>query len=293
MIDEMMNGAWLLLKTTIEKWIAHKDARQGAALAYYSVFSVGPLMVIAVGIAGLAFGPEAARGDIQSQLSGMVGQPAAAAIDSMLASANKPQQGLLATAIGTAVLLFSALGVVVQLKDAFNTVWEVDEKNISGVWQFIRTYLMSLAAVIGVGFLLLISLAFTTGLSAAGQYLGAELPQTVLQVTGSIISFIAITAVFAVMFKLLPDTEVEWRDVWLGAAITAALFELGKLLIGIYVGKLAVASTYGAAASLVILLIWVYYSSQIVLLGAEFTHCYASRYRRQEAATPTPFNRAA
>ena len=223
----------------------------------------------------------------------MVGQPAAAAIDSMLASANKPQQGLLATAIGTAVLLFSALGVVVQLKDAFNTVWEVDEKKIGGVWQFIRTYLISLAAVIGVGFLLLISLSFTTGLSAAGQYLGAELPQTVLQVAGSLISFAAITAMFAVMFKLLPDTEVEWRDVWLGAAITAALFELGKLLIGIYVGKLALASTYGAAASLVILLIWVYYSAQIVLLGAEFTHCYASRYRRHEAAAPAPLDRAA
>ena len=160
-----MKSAWPLLKATIENWIAHKDARQGAALAYYSVFSVGPLMVIAVGIAGLAFGPEAARGEVQGQLSGMVGQPAADAIDSMLASANKPQQGLLATAIGTAVLLFSALGLVVQLKDAFNTVWEVDEKKISGVWQFIRTYLISLAAVIAVGFLLLISLAFTTGLS--------------------------------------------------------------------------------------------------------------------------------
>jgi membrane protein len=211
----------------------------------------------------------------------------------MLASANKPQQGLLATAIGTAVLLFSALGVVVQLKDAFNTVWDVDEKKIGGVWQFIRTYLISLAAVIGVGFLLLISLLFTTGLSAAGQFVGADLPQTVLQIAGSLISFAAVTAMFAMMFKLLPDTEVEWRDVWLGAAITAALFELGKLLIGIYVGKLALASTYGAAASLVILLIWVYYSAQIVLLGAEFTHCYASWYRGREAATPAPLDRAA
>jgi membrane protein len=276
----MMTSAWRLIKTTIANWVAHKDASQGAALAYYSVFSIGPLMVIAIGIAALAFGEEAARGEVRGQLSGLLGQPTAAAIDSMLASANKPQQGLLATAIGTAVLLFSALGVVVQLKDAFNTVWEVDEKAISGVWQFIRTYLISLAAVIGIGFLLLISLLFTTGLSTAGQYLGAELPQTALQAAGSLISFAAITGMFAVMFKLLPDTEVEWRDVWLGAAITAALFELGKLLIGIYVGKLALASTYGAAASLVILLIWVYYSSQIVLLGAEFTHCYASRYRR-------------
>jgi len=236
-------------------------------------------MIIAIGIAGLAFGQEAARGEVQGQLSGILGQPTAAAIDSMLASANKPQQGVLATAIGTVVLMFSALGVVVQLKDAFNTVWDVDERKINSVWQFIHTYLISLTAVIGMGFLLLISLAFTTALSAAGQYLGAQLPQMVLQVAGSFVSFAAISAMFAIMFKLLPDTEVEWRDVWLGAAITAALFELGKLLIGIYVGKLALASTHGAAASLVILLIWVYYSSQIVLLGAEFTHCYASHHR--------------
>jgi membrane protein len=275
----VIKSAWLLIKRTIENWLAHKDARQGAALAYYSVSSVGPLMVIAIGIAGLAFGQEAARGEVQGQLSGMVGQPAADAIDSILVNANKPQQGVLATVIGTAALLFSALGVVIQLKDAFNTVWEVDERKISGVWHLIRIYLISLAAVIGMGFLLLVSLTFTTALSAAGQYLGAQLPQTVLQLAGSLISFAAITAMFAIMFKLLPDTEVEWRGVWLGAAITAALFELGKLLIGIYVGRLALASTYGAAASLVILLIWVYYSSQIVLLGAEFTHCYASHYR--------------
>jgi membrane protein len=288
-----MRNAWRLVKTTTDKWIEHKDARQGAALAYYSVFSIGPLMVIAIGIAGLAFGEEAARGEVQGQLSGVLGQNAANAIDGMLAGANKPQQGILATAIGFAVLLFSALGVVVQLKDAFNTVWEVDEKKIGGAWQFIRTYLISMAMVFGLGFLFLISLAFTTGLSAAQQFLGGQLPQSALQVGGSLISFAAITAMFALMFKWLPDTGVAWRDVWLGAAITAALFELGKFLIGFYVGKLALASTYGAAASLVILLIWVYYTSQILLLGAEFTHCYASRYRRQEPASPAAFDRAA
>ena len=288
-----MRNAWLLINTTIEKWIEHKDARLGAALAYYSVFSIGPLLVIAIGIAGLAFGQDAARGEVQGQLSAVLGQNAASAIDSMLAGANKPQQGILATAIGFAVLLFSALGVVVQLKDAFNTVWEVDEKNISGVWLFIRTYLISMAMVFGLGFLVLISFAFTTGLSAAVQILGAQLPQTAMQAGGSLISFAAITAMFAVMFKWLPDTDVEWRDVWLGAAITAALFELGKFVIGFYVGKLALASTYGAAASLVILLIWVYYTSQIVLLGAEFTHCYARHYRRREPASPAVFGRAA
>src|ERR1700751_375320 len=274
-----MRSAWFLIKTTVENWVAHRDALQGAALAYYSIFSVGPLLVIAIAIAGLAFGQEAARGEVQDQLSGLLGHSGATAVDAMLAGANQPQQGTLAAVIGAAVLLIAALGVVVQLKSAFNAVWEVDERQISGFWQFIRSYLVSLAAVIGLGFLLLVSLLFTTALSAAGQFLGAQLPQTALQSAGSLISFAAITAMFAMMFKWLPDTEVEWRDVWLGAAITAALFELGKLVIGIYVGKLALASTYGAAASLVILLIWVYSSSQILLLGAEFTHCYASRYR--------------
>jgi membrane protein len=250
-------------------------------------------MVIAIGIAGLVFGEDAARGEVHGQLAAVLGQNAANAVDGMLAGANKPQQGILATAIGFAVLVFSALGVVVQLKSAFNTVWEVDERNISGTWQFIRTYLMSMAMVFALGFLFLVSLAFTTGLSAAQELIGGYLPQSALQTGGSLISFAIITAMFALMFKWLPDTEVEWRDVWLGAALTAASFELGKFLIGFYIGKLALASTYGAAASLVILLIWVYYSSQILLLGAEFTHCHASRYRRQATAPRAAFDRAA
>ena len=282
-----MRSVWLLIKATVENWVAHKDAMQGAALAYYSIFSVGPLLVIAIAIAGLVFGQEAARGELQRQLSVLLGQSGARAVDTMLAGANQLQQGMLATVIGTTVLLFTALGIVVQLKSAFNTVWEVNERQTSGFWQFIHTYLVSLAAVIGLGFLLLVSLLFTTALSVAGQYLGRQLPQMTLQITGSLISFAAITAMFAAMFKLLPDTRVEWRNVWLGAAITAALFELGKLLIGIYVGRLALASTYGAAASLVILLIWVYYSSQIVLLGAEFTHCYASHFAAREQTSKT------
>jgi len=155
----------------------------------------------------------------------------------------------------------------------------VDAKKISGIRQFIRSYLVSLAAVVSLGFLLLVSLVFTTALSAAGKYFSAQLPEAAMQLTGSLVSFAAITALFAMMFKWLPDTPVWWRDVWLGAAITAALFEIGKLLIGIYIGKESFDSTYGAAASLVVLLIWVYYSSQIVLLGAEFTHVYATRQR--------------
>jgi membrane protein len=196
---------------------------------------------------------------------------------------SKPQQGLIATCLGTGILLFAAVGVVVQLKEAFNIVWEVDAKTISGLWQFIRTYLISIAAIISLGFLLLVSLVFTATFSVIGKYVDTQFPATTLQFSGSLISFVAVTFVFAMMFKWLPDVQINWRDVWLGAAITAALFELGKLLIGIYIGRQAFDSTYGAAASLVVLLIWIYYSAQIFLLGAEFTHVYASRHHRAKS----------
>lgn len=279
-----MTQWWFLLKDTAQNWIKHKDGQAGAALAYYSVFSIGPVLVIAVAVAGLVFGQEAARGEVEAQLSGLLGGTAAKAVDAMLAGARRPAQGILATFVGTVILVVTALGVVVQLKDAFNTVWEVDAQKVSGVWQFIRTYLVSLAAVVALGFLLLISLLFTAALSATGKYFSAELPEAAFQTVGSLVSFAVITLVFAMMFKWLPDTDVEWRDVWLGAAITAALFEIGKLLIGLYIGKESLDSTYGAAASLVVLLLWVYYSSQIVLIGAEFTHCYAMSYQRPAAA---------
>jgi membrane protein len=278
-----MTKFWMLVRDSAAHWVDHKDARAGAALAYYSVFSLGPLMVIAVAIAGLAFGDQAARGEVEVQLSGLFGDAGAKAIDAMLAGASRPRQGLVATLLGTAVLLFTAMGVVVQLKDAFNTVWEVDAKKISGFRQFVRSYLVSFAAVISLGFLLLVSLLFTAALSAAGKYFAGQLPEAPMQVVGSLISFSVGALMFAMMFKWLPDTPVRWRDVWLGAAVTAALFETGKLLIGIYIGKESLDSTYGAAASIVVLLIWVYYTSQIMLFGAEFTHCYANRHRAAKA----------
>ncbi len=181
---------WSLIHEALAAWV-DKNSRQGAALAYYSVFSLGPVIVIAIAIAGLVFGEEAARGEVELQLRGLLGDAAAQAVDAILAGARHPQQGLLATAIGAVILLFSALGVVVALKDAFNTVWEVDAKKISGAWQFIRTYLASAAAVIALGFLLLMSLLFTAALSAAGRYLGPQAPATTLQIIGSLISLAA------------------------------------------------------------------------------------------------------
>jgi membrane protein len=281
---------WSLLKDTALNWSNHKDARLGAALAYYSIFSIGPLVLIAVAVAGFFFGAEAVRGEVGAQLRGLLGDNGAKAIDGIIAGADKPKEGLFATIFGIGTLLFAAIGVVVQLKDALNTVWEVPASKSGGAWGFIRTYLVSLAGVLALGFLLLVSLLLTTALAAAGKFFQPWLPETAMQITGFVVSFGVITVLFAMMFKWLPDAAITWRDVWLGAAFTALLFEIGKFLIGLYIGKQGLESTYGAAASLVVLLIWVYYSSQIVLMGAEFTRAYALRHgsRRDEASAGPP-----
>jgi membrane protein len=258
------------------QWVAHKDARLGAALSYYSVFSIGPLILIAVAVAGLFFGREAVQGQVTESLRGLLGENGAQAINGMLVDANRPAEGIVATVIGIITLVAAAIGVVVQLKDAFNTVWEVKQTPGSGLWGFVRTYVLSFAAVLAVGFLLLISMLMTAALSVFGEYVGSVAPEALLQAVGSGVSFVMITLLFALMFKWLPDTEVQWRDVWLGAAITALLFEIGKSLIGLYIGKQGLESTFGAASSLVVVLIWVYYSAQILLLGAEFTHSHAT-----------------
>jgi len=267
-----------VLKETFSNWSNHKCSTFGAALAYYSIFSFGPLMLIATVIAGMVFGTDTARGEIGGQVRKLLGDSGGQALQALLNGADHPYQGLLATIFGVGTLLFAAVSVVVQLKTALNTVWEVDASTQSGWWDLARSYLVSLAGVASLGFLLLVSLILTATLSAVGKYFGSYLPEPTLQIVGSVVSFLIITALFAMMFKWLPDAPVDWHDVWLGAALTAALFEAGKFLIGYYVGRLALQSTYGAAASLVMLLIWVYYSAQIVLFGAEFTHVYAVRH---------------
>jgi membrane protein len=271
------------------RWLEHKDARLGAALAYYSIFSLGPLIVIAIAIAGFVFGAETVQTQVVGGLHGLLGDSGAQAIDAMLKGANKPREGILATVIGVGTLVFAAVGVVVQLKDALNTVWEVETPPGSGIWRFVRTYVWSLAGVLSLGFLLLISMLLTATLSAAGKYIAPYLPEAMLQIAGFLASFAVIAVLFAMMFKWLPDTPVAWRDVWLGAILTAALFEVGKFLIGLYIGKQGLESTYGAAASIVVLLIWVYYTAQLVLMGAEFTNVYARRYgSRRDAVERRP-----
>src|SRR4029077_53238 len=193
----------------------------------------------------------------------------------MWAGATPPAEGALATVLGIGALLFAAIGVVVQLKDALNVVWEVEDSKESGLWHFARNYLLSFAAVLALGFLLLVSLLVSAGLAAAGKYAATYLPEGALHVASMLISFLVVMVLFAMMFKWLPDVSVAWRDFWLGAFLTALFFEIGKAAIGFYIGKQGLESTYGAAASIVVVLIWVYYTSQIVLMGAEITHAYA------------------
>jgi membrane protein len=266
---------WTVAKEAVANWSSHKDARQGAALAYYSVFSLGPIIVIAIAVAGLFFGHEAVTSQVTSSLRGMLGETGAKAIEGMLADASRPAAGILATVLGVGALLFAAIGVVVQLKDALNVVWEVEEPKQGGLWHFARNYVLSFAAVLALGFLLLVSLLITAGLAAAGKFIAPYMPEGVLHVVSIVVSFAVVTALFAMMFKWLPDVSVAWRGVWVGALLTALFFEIGKAAIGFYIGKQGLESTYGAAASIVVVLIWVYYTSQIVLMGAEVTHAYS------------------
>jgi membrane protein len=270
-----MARLWIIVREAASNWSRHKDSRQGAALAYYSVFSIGPVIVIAIAVAGLVFGRDAINGEVAGSIKGMLGDTGAHAVQAMLADAGRPRQGLLATVLGLGALVFAAVGVVVQLKDALNIVWEVEDAQAEGVWPFIRAYVVSAAAVLALGFLLLVSMVVTAALAAFSHYVSAYAQEWMLHLVSMLVSLAVISLLFAMMFKWLPDADVDWTDVWLGAVITAALFELGKSAIGFYIGKQGLESTYGAAASVVVVLIWVYYSAQIVLMGAEITHSFA------------------
>jgi membrane protein len=271
-----------LLKQSAVNWVEHHDSRLGAALAYYSIFSVAPVLIIAMAVATFFLGDDfGVRNEVTGQIRALVGNQGAEAIQSMLESTGRPQENIWATVIGIGALVFAAVGVVVQLKDALNTVWEVDTSRERGIWPFVRTYIVSAAGILALGFLLLVSLVLTAVVAAVGKQFPFSFPETVLQVANFVFSFVVITALFAMMFKWLPDAPVAWRDALPGAALTAAAFDLGKLLIGIYVGKQGLESTFGAAASLVVILLWVYYSAQIVLFGGEFTRVHELQRKRQ------------
>lgn len=268
-------GWWPLLQAAGSQWLRHNDARLGAALAFYSIFSVGPLITVICVFAGLVFGQEIVRSNVLATLASILGDTGSQVVNSMMAAASRPDKGWLATLVGTATLVLAALGVVVQLKDAMNTVWEVPPQSGGGVWAFLRIYVASLASLLALGFLLLTSLLITAALAAGNRALTDHLPAPLLQVANFAMSLAVESALFALLFKELPDINVAWRDVWIGAIGTACLFEVGKTAIGFYIGTQHLELVYGTAASFVVALLWVYYSAQIVLLGAEFTRVYA------------------
>lgn len=269
-----------LFKTTIKEWSEDKASRLAAALAYYTVVALAPLLIILIAIAGLVFGREAAQGQIVDQIGTLVGDQSTSAIQDIIVNANQPKSSFIASVIGIATLLFGASGVFGALQDGLNTIWEVQPKPGRGIIGIIKDRFVSLTMVFGVGFLLLVSLVVSAGLAAMGEYVGGllPLPEIVLQSLNFIISLVVITLLFAMIFKFLPDAEITWGDVWIGAAITALLFTIGKLLIGIYLGRSNVGSAYGAAGAMIVILIWVYYSAQILFLGAEFTQVYANKH---------------
>jgi len=271
---------WSLMKETASRWYAVNAPRLGAALAYYTIFSMAPLLVVAIGIAGLFFGREAAEGQIVYQIRDLIGPQGAEVIQGMLQSAAKPASGITASLIGVVVLFFGASAVFGELRDALNTIWGVKADSNAGFMQVVRSRLFSFAMVFAIGFLLMVSLLLSAWLAAAGKYFSGLLPmpEPALQLINIVIGFIATTVLFAMIYRFVPDIEIAWTDIWIGAAVTSLLFSLGKFLIGVYLGKASIGSAYGAAGSLVILLAWVYYSAQVFFMGAEFTHLFAERY---------------
>ena len=269
---------WQLLKETGSEWMTDKAPRLGAALAYYTVFSLAPLLVIIIGIAGLVLGHDAAGQHLIDQVQNLVGEQGGKAIRTMVENASKPQTGVVGSVLGIIMLLFGAAGLFGQLQDALNTVWEVEPKPGQGVWGFIRERFLSLTMVLGVAFLLLVSLVISAGLAAFVQLFGDVTAGVVGHIINEVVSLVVIALLFSIIFRFLPDAKIAWGDVWLGAALTAVLFEVGKFLLGFYLGHSGIASGYGAAGSLAVLLVWLYYSGQIFLFGAEFTKVYANRF---------------
>jgi membrane protein len=278
----MMNlsALWQLLKETYTQWSTAKPFQLAAALAYYTLFSLAPLLLIAIAVAGLVFGRAATEQQILTTLQGLMGPQGAQAIQGLLQSASTPTAGLLATVIGIVTLLIGAGGVVGQLQEALNTIWQVEAKPGGGLWSLLRTRFVSFAMVLGVGFLLLVSLLISAALAATIQVMGHVLPggEALWHGVEFVVSLGLITLLFALIYKVLPDVEITWRDVWIGAALTAVLFTVGKFLLGLYLGRKGVTSPYGAAGSLVLVLLWVYYSGLIVFFGAAFTKVYATTY---------------
>lgn len=268
-----------LFKEAFRAFSEDNASRLGAALAYYTIFSLAPLLLIAIAVAGWALGPEAAAGHISAELEGLLGPDAASAVETMVASAGETPGGVVAGVIGVLALIFGATNAFLQLQSALNTIWDV-EAPAGGIKGMVVGRLLSLSMVVGIGFLLLVGLfvnAIIAGLAAQVEAVLA-IPPLLLMLINIAVQLGIVTVLFAAIYKVLPDVSLSWRDVWVGAVLTAILFMIGQVAIGLYLGNSSIASAYGAAGSLIVLLVWVYYSAQLVLLGGELTHVYAKRF---------------
>lgn len=292
--DSLLKKAWLLTRDAVLAWFSDFAPSMGAALAYYTIFSLAPMLVIVIAIAGFFFGQEAAQGEIVMQLRDIVGTTAASAIEGLLKSASEPGQGIIAATLGIVTLVIGATAVFAELQSALDRIWKIPPDNKGGIVGMLRKRLLSFGMVMGLGFMLLISLVLSAILAALGKWWSSMLGgwTIVLEALNVSVSFAVVTGLFAMIYKFMPRASIPWRDVWVGAIVTALLFTIGKFLIGLYLGKASIGSSFGAAGSLVVLLAWVYYSAQIFLFGAEFTRVFALRYgslaRMKKAVADNP-----
>jgi len=283
-----LRAIWTLGQDAIGEWLNDRASRKGAALAFYTVFSLAPILIVAIAIAGLFFGEAAARGEIFEQVQGLLGPEGALAIQAMIENASQPGAGVLATIIGLTTLLIGATTALAELKDGLDQIWYAPPERTRGFWYFVRKRLLSVGLILSMGFLLLVSLVLNAVTAALARSWGpGDTTGVLLQGVNFLFSFALVTLLFATIYKILPAVRIAWRDVVVGSLITALLFVIGKSLIGFYIGNSALTSTYGAAGSVILVLVWVYYSAQIFLLGAEFTKVYTYRFGSRRG-TPLP-----
>ena len=275
-----LSQQWLMIKAAVKAWADDYAPSMGAALSYYTIFSLAPLLIIVIAVAGMVFGQEAAQGEIVAQLRGIMGEEGAVAVEDMLKAAREPAKGVVATIVGIVLLLLGATAIFGELQSALDRIWRVPPAQAeSGIWHLLRTRLLSFGLVLGLGFMLTVSLVVSAALAALGKWWGGWVEgwDVVLEVLNFAVSFGIFTLLFAMIYKIMPRANIPWSDVWTGAAVTALLITIGKVLIGLYLGKSSLASGFGAAGSFVVLVAWVYYSAQIFLFGAEYTWVYANR----------------
>jgi membrane protein len=276
---QVLKAIWTLLRDAADGWLTHRASSTGAALAFYTIFSLAPVLIISIAIAGFFFGEAAARGEIVDQIGDLVGPQGAQLVQSVLQNASRRDAGLIATIFSIVTLILGANTALAELKAGLDQIWDVPPERRTGFWYAVRTRLLSVGLILVLGFLMLVSLAISAALAALERLSRGEmLINTVLGWANSLFAFALVAALFATIYKVLPSVKIAWRDVTIGSLVTALLFTAGKFAIGIYLGNSGVASAYGAAGSVVLLLIWVYYSAQILLYGAEFTRAFAYRY---------------